>query len=81
MNKRYRLIHIPSGEFVEFEEKELSTYTKNYKGLQRYIRTGCFSYFNSPGHAFCFGGRCRECPWNYSLQFNDLEYDIVELEE
>lgn len=77
--KKYRLIYILTGEFVEFEEKALTCYTNRYQGLHLYIRTGCFSYFEE--HTSCLGGICRKCHWNYSLQFNDLEYDIVELEE
>ena len=79
--KKYRLLHIVSGKFIDFEEKELLRYKNHYKGLRLYIRTGCYSCFMSSNRDTCFGWRCGSCPWNYSLQFNDLEYEIIELEE
>ena len=86
--KKYRIIHIPSGEFSEFTENQLkgvskdpnvaSMPNKEFVGL---LTAACWYGLTN----ICEGISCNgdECPWGLvaRLEYHKLEYIIEELND
>ena len=79
--KKYRIIFITSGEFVEFNEEDMADWSIDYKGLDLMIRTACCVFYFNTG---C-GRECPKCPWNLVTldecdKYDELEYLLEEIE-
>ena len=76
--KKYRIIFITSGEFVDFSENDTILWNKDYEGLDLMIRTACFVYYVNTG---C-DEACSKCPWlvDTSDRYDPLEYLLEEIE-
>ena len=83
--KKYRIIHIPSGEFSEFTGVQLKKISSNgynpenitNKNFADILTVACW-------YKIC-SRNCKdsECPWSHSAQLecNKLEYIIEELND
>lgn len=77
--KKYRIIFITSGEFVEFNEEDTAGWNTEYEGLDLMIRTACYVfYFDKP---YCSDRDCNKCPWivDTSDRYDPLEYLLEEI--
>jgi len=65
---KYRLLHVPSGEFREIELKDI---------LENMCDNG-----NCPASITEGGGDdCDKCPWSTYNEFSDIEYDLEKIKE
>lgn len=76
--KRYRLLHILSGNFIEFTDADIKAFNVSHPSLltggSSILAALAFACYNFS----CGSLPCCECPWRYKYREENLSHYLLE---